>query len=119
MKSLHNILNNKFSSYRDWHNNPNHPHIHWASFVAISMVAAFFVVNAVNNTYQIYNPVLTSHQAKAAISQVGSWALDSQGSTSILTVPDGSGNGNNGAWNYSNSLAYYVPGRIADAASFD
>src|SRR3989338_2949227 len=38
-------------SYEDWHNHPKHPHVHWATFISISVIAVFFITNQINLTY--------------------------------------------------------------------
>ena len=38
-------------SYEDWHNNPKHPHAHWATFVSVSLIATFLIINQINLTY--------------------------------------------------------------------
>src|SRR3989338_9775105 len=38
-------------SYENWHNHPKHPHVHWSTFISISVIATFFVINQINLTY--------------------------------------------------------------------
>ena len=47
MQKIYQELNNRFSWYKSWHEQPYHPHLHWLTFLCVGIItlsAVFFQI---------------------------------------------------------------------------
>ncbi len=104
----------KQSWYQQWHRHPLHSHIHWGSFVVISLFLTFFIINAINNAYY---PQYVIIQASKAYADVNT------GLTAYYAFDEGSGvTAGDSAGSFVGTItggATWATGQIGGALQFD